>query len=69
MLGIQATQKRSATLQLVDCNRNLDLKWSFEELQIKLLKRLLIRCSRKELAKRNQTKHNCFGRFWTLFIT
>ena len=29
MLDIQATQKQSATLQLVDCNRNLDLNRVF----------------------------------------
>ena len=32
------------------------IKWSFEELQIKLPERLKIRCSRK---KRNEAKNNC----------
>ena len=32
------------------------IKWSFEELQIKLPKQLTIRCNRK---KRNETKNNC----------
>ena len=32
------------------------IKWSFEELQIKLPKQLTIRCSGK---KRNEAKNNC----------
>ena len=77
MLHSSATQKQSATLQRVDCNRNLNLnrvlwsllmaespiKWSFAELQIDYLNSSRSDAVERHEMKKEKTKQLLEG-FW-----